>query len=56
MSIASVENGISELASKARDGKLTIDEMTGGTFTITNGGVYGSLISLQLLTHLNQVF
>ena len=49
MSIASVENGISEFASKARDGKLTIDEMTGGTFTITNGGVYGSLISTPII-------
>ena len=49
MSIASVENGISEFAGKARDGKLTIDEMTGGTFTITNGGVYGSLISTPII-------
>ena len=49
MSIASVENGITEFASKARDGKLTIDEMTGGTFTITNGGVYGSLISTPII-------
>ena len=49
MSIASVENGISEFAAKARDGKLTIDEMTGGTFTITNGGVYGSLISTPII-------
>ena len=49
MSIASVENGITEFAGKARDGKLTIDEMTGGTFTITNGGVYGSLISTPII-------
>jgi 2-oxoglutarate dehydrogenase E2 component (dihydrolipoamide succinyltransferase) len=49
MSIASVENGISEFAGKARDGKLTIDDMTGGTFTITNGGVYGSLISTPII-------
>ena len=49
MSIASVEDGISEFAAKARDGKLTIDEMTGGTFTITNGGVYGSLISTPII-------
>ncbi|MDE0841052.1 MAG: 2-oxoglutarate dehydrogenase complex dihydrolipoyllysine-residue succinyltransferase [Porticoccaceae bacterium] len=49
MSIASVENGISEFAGKARDGKLTIEEMTGGTFTITNGGVYGSLISTPII-------
>ena len=49
MSIASIENAISEFATKARDGKLTIDEMTGGTFTITNGGVYGSLISTPII-------
>ena len=45
MSIATVESSIGEYAGKARDGKLSIDEMTGGTFTITNGGVYGSLLS-----------
>ena len=49
MSIATVENAISNYAGKARDGKLTIDEMTGGTFTITNGGVYGSLLSTPIL-------
>ena len=49
MSIATVENSISAYAGKARDGKLTIEEMTGGTFTITNGGVYGSLISTPIL-------
>ena len=49
MSIATVENAISAYAGKARDGKLTIDEMTGGTFTITNGGVYGSLLSTPIL-------
>jgi len=49
MSIATVENAISSYAGKARDGKLTIDELTGGTFTITNGGVYGSLLSTPIL-------
>jgi 2-oxoglutarate dehydrogenase E2 component (dihydrolipoamide succinyltransferase) len=49
MSIATIENTISAYAGKARDGKLTIDEMTGGTFTITNGGVYGSLLSTPIL-------
>jgi 2-oxoglutarate dehydrogenase E2 component (dihydrolipoamide succinyltransferase) len=44
MSIATIENSIGDYAGKARDGKLTIEEMTGGTFTITNGGVYGSLL------------
>ena len=49
MSIANIENGIYDYAMKARDGKLTIDEMTGGTFTITNGGVYGSLIPTPII-------
>ena len=49
MSIASIENTISDYAGKARDGKLTIEEMTGGTFTITNGGVYGSLLSTPII-------
>ena len=49
MSIATVENSIGEYATKARDGKLTIEEMTGGTFTITNGGVYGSLLSTPII-------
>ena len=49
LSFAQIESGIKELAIKARDGKLTIDEMTGGTFTITNGGVFGSLMSTPIL-------
>jgi 2-oxoglutarate dehydrogenase E2 component (dihydrolipoamide succinyltransferase) len=49
MSFADIERTIKELATKARDGKLTVDEMTGGTFTITNGGVYGSLMSTPIL-------
>tara|TARA_R110001592_G_scaffold116059_1_gene316887 strand:+ start:26829 stop:28043 length:1215 start_codon:yes stop_codon:yes gene_type:complete len=49
MSIAEVENTIAEFGAKARDGKLTIEEMTGGTFTITNGGVFGSLLSTPIL-------
>jgi 2-oxoglutarate dehydrogenase E2 component (dihydrolipoamide succinyltransferase) len=49
MSIATIENSVAEYADKARDGKLTIDEMTGGTFTITNGGVYGSLLSTPII-------
>jgi 2-oxoglutarate dehydrogenase E2 component (dihydrolipoamide succinyltransferase) len=49
MSIAQIEAAIKELAVKARDGKLTVEEMTGGTFTITNGGVYGSLMSTPIL-------
>lgn len=49
MSIADIEKGIKELAIKARDGKLTIDDMTGGTFTITNGGVFGSMMSTPII-------
>jgi 2-oxoglutarate dehydrogenase E2 component (dihydrolipoamide succinyltransferase) len=49
MSLAEIEAEIKRLAIKARDGKLTIDEMTGGTFTITNGGVYGSMLSTPII-------
>ena len=49
LSIAEIESGIAEYGTKARDGKLTIEDMTGGTFTITNGGVYGSLMSTPIL-------
>jgi 2-oxoglutarate dehydrogenase E2 component (dihydrolipoamide succinyltransferase) len=49
MSFAAIEAKITELGRKARDGKLTIEELTGGTFTISNGGVYGSLMSTPIL-------
>jgi 2-oxoglutarate dehydrogenase E2 component (dihydrolipoamide succinyltransferase) len=49
MSIADIEKGIKDLAIKARDGKLSIDDMTGGTFTITNGGVFGSMMSTPII-------
>ena len=49
LSFAEIETGIGDLARKARDGKLSIDALTGGTFTITNGGVYGSLLSTPIL-------
>lgn len=49
MSLATIESAIKELAVKARDGKLSIEEMTGGTFTITNGGVFGSMMSTPIL-------
>ncbi len=45
MSLAQIEKSVLELALKARDNKLSIEEMTGGTFTITNGGVFGSMMS-----------
>ena len=49
MSLASVESKIREYGGKAMDGKLSMEEMTGGTFTITNGGVFGSLMSTPIL-------
>jgi 2-oxoglutarate dehydrogenase E2 component (dihydrolipoamide succinyltransferase) len=49
MSMAQIENTIRDLGIRGRDGKLTIEEMSGGTFTITNGGVFGSLISTPIL-------
>ena len=49
MSLAQIESTVVELAVKARDGKLTLEEMTGGTFTITNGGVFGSMMSTPII-------
>jgi 2-oxoglutarate dehydrogenase E2 component (dihydrolipoamide succinyltransferase) len=49
MSFAQIELAIRNFAVRARDGKLSVDEMTGGTFTITNGGIYGSLMSTPIL-------
>lgn len=49
MSLAQIEAGIKDLAIKARDGKLTIPDMEGGTFTITNGGVFGSMMSTPII-------
>ncbi|UXI02082.1 2-oxoglutarate dehydrogenase complex dihydrolipoyllysine-residue succinyltransferase [Photobacterium sp. TY1-4] len=49
LSLAEIEKGIRELAIKGRDGKLTVEELTGGNFTITNGGVFGSLMSTPII-------
>jgi 2-oxoglutarate dehydrogenase E2 component (dihydrolipoamide succinyltransferase) len=49
MSLADVEAAVVDLGTRARDNKLTIDDMTGGTFTVTNGGVFGSLLSTPIL-------
>ena len=49
MSFADIERAISDLAARAREGRLSLDDMTGGTFTISNGGVYGSLLSTPIL-------
>jgi len=49
LSLAGIEKGIGDLAKKARDGSLALEDLQGGTFTITNGGVYGSLMSTPIL-------
>lgn len=49
MTLAEIEKEIARLAAKARDGKITIEEMQGGTFSITNGGVFGSMLSTPIL-------
>lgn len=49
LTFAEIERKIKELATKAREGKLTLDEMTGGTFAITNGGIFGSMMSTPIL-------
>jgi 2-oxoglutarate dehydrogenase E2 component (dihydrolipoamide succinyltransferase) len=49
LSFAEIEREVSDYAGRARDGKLTMEELTGGTFTITNGGVFGSLLSTPIL-------
>jgi 2-oxoglutarate dehydrogenase E2 component (dihydrolipoamide succinyltransferase) len=49
-SFAQIEQTIADLATKARDGKLTLEDLRGGTFTITNGGIFGSLVSTPILT------
>ncbi|MET0313880.1 MAG: 2-oxo acid dehydrogenase subunit E2, partial [Hansschlegelia sp.] len=49
LGLAGVEKTLSDFGRRARDGKLAIEEMQGGTFTITNGGIYGSLMSTPIL-------
>ena len=49
MSLAEIEIRIRELAAKAREGRISLDDMAGGTFTITNGGVFGSMMSTPIL-------
>ncbi|MFD1094331.1 2-oxoglutarate dehydrogenase complex dihydrolipoyllysine-residue succinyltransferase [Salegentibacter chungangensis] len=49
LSFRGVEQEVKDLATRARDGKITVDEMTGGTFTITNGGVFGSMLSTPII-------
>jgi 2-oxoglutarate dehydrogenase E2 component (dihydrolipoamide succinyltransferase) len=49
LSLAAIEKSISDLAQRARDGRITVSDLQGGTFTITNGGVFGSLLSTPIL-------
>jgi len=49
LSFAGIEKEIGRLAVRARDGKITVDDMTGGTFTISNGGVFGSMLSTPII-------
>jgi 2-oxoglutarate dehydrogenase E2 component (dihydrolipoamide succinyltransferase) len=56
MNFADIEKGINNLAKKANEGALSIDEMAGGTFTISNGGVYGSLISTPIINPPQVIF
>jgi len=49
LSFAEIEKTLADMAKRARDGKITVPEMLGGTFTITNGGVFGSLLSTPIL-------
>ena len=49
MNLLEIESNIKRLAVKARDGKIALDEITGGTFTITNGGVFGSMLSTPII-------
>ena len=49
LSMAEIEREVVQLATKAKESKLTIEEMTGGTFTITNGGIFGSLMSTPII-------
>jgi 2-oxoglutarate dehydrogenase E2 component (dihydrolipoamide succinyltransferase) len=49
LSLASIEHAIAALANKAREGSLSLEDMSGGTFTITNGGIFGSLLSTPIL-------
>lgn len=49
MSIADIEKQVAEFGKRAQDGKLTVEELTGGTFTISNGGVFGSMLSTPII-------
>jgi 2-oxoglutarate dehydrogenase E2 component (dihydrolipoamide succinyltransferase) len=51
LSFAGIEQGIADLAGRARSGKLTLEDLVGGTFSITNGGIYGSMLSTPLLNY-----
>ena len=56
MSIADIEKKIADFGQRAKDGKITIDELTGGTFSISNGGVFGSMLSTPIINPRNRPF
>ena len=56
LGMADIEKNIKELAVKGRDGKLTVDDLTGGNFTITNGGVFGPLMSTPIINPRSQSY
>ena len=56
MTFAEIELKIADFAKRAKDGKLTLEELTGGTFTISNGGVFGSLFSTPIINPLSLQF
>jgi len=49
MSFAEIEKSINDLAKRARDGSITLEDMTGGTFTVTNGGIFGSMLGTPII-------
>jgi len=49
MSFAEIEQEINNLAKRARDGSITLEDMTGGTFTVTNGGIFGSMLGTPII-------
>lgn len=49
MNFHHLENGLAELAAKAREGKISLEDLAGGTFTITNGGVFGSMMGTPII-------
>ncbi len=53
LSLADIERQIADFGKRAQEGKLTVEELTGGTYTISNGGTFGSMMSTPIITHHN---